>query len=97
MFSYEDYLNGECTFEEYCGCFDQLIKPELGKTYIQNKGHWAEMHFKIIFSNEKVALGVCIYNKISEKFIGDHCLFDVNNGFIYHDTRPEYRLTEELI
>ncbi len=95
-YSMFDYCNGECTKTEFYGQFD-LIKPELGKIYRQVSDSWAEKHFKIIFVDNKIALGVSVYNQISNKYIGEHELFYVDTGFKYNDIRPNYRLVSEAI
>lgn len=94
--TYNDYINGDCSFAEYKATL-KLVKPEINKTYIQNKGHWSEKHFKIIFSDGKVCMGKCVYNAIGETYTGEYRMFNVADGFTYQDLRTDYRLTEELL
>lgn len=93
-FTYSD-IGENCTLKEYINQYSP-IKLEVGKTYVQAKETWHEKHYKIIFSDAKIAIGVVVYNAISDEFLGDYELFNVNNGFKYQDSqRPDYRLTEE--
>jgi hypothetical protein len=91
--TYQQYLDDECTWKEYLSSLD-IPTLKLGHTYIQSKGSWGEKHFKIIFIDDKIAVGLCIFNKISPKFIGNYAMFSVASAFKYQDTRPDYRLTE---
>lgn len=93
-YTYEDYLDGVCTRTEYRNQFNPP-KLELNKTYVQAKKTWHERHYLIIFIDNNIALGKCIYNVISDKFIGDYSLFNVNDGWSYDNSNDVYRL--ELI
>jgi hypothetical protein len=95
MNKYSEYLNNEISFSEFLSSLS-LVKPELGETYKQASGSWSEKHYKIIYLNDDIAVGVSVFNKISNKFIGDYSLFNAKTGFTYSDARPEYRLEEKL-
>jgi hypothetical protein len=96
-FSADDYCEGRCTRQQFIEQYDP-IKLELGKVYIQDKGSWSEKHYKIIFMEDEIALGVSVYNAIGDRFIGDYVLFYLENGFKYKDVvRPSYRLSEEVL
>ena len=94
-YSYSDIHNG-CTFKQFIDQYDP-IKIEIGKTYIQSKGTWHEKHFVILFIDDKISVGKCVYNKIGKKFVGEYDFFYVDNGFKYNDiVRPSYRLSEVI-
>jgi hypothetical protein len=89
-----EYLDNDCTRHEYEQQFNP-IKLEVNKVYIQGLNTWHEKKYKIIFQDEKISLGICVYNKISMEFIGDYELFNTNTGFKYNDVRiPDYQLIE---
>lgn len=95
-FTLEQYLDGECTRNQYVNQFNPP-KIELGKVYKQEAYSWATKHYKIIFIDGEIAVGISVFDKISNKYIGDYCLFYAKDGFKYHDTtRPNYRLREEI-
>lgn len=92
-YTYQEYEDGLCTKKEY----RQGLNPpkiEVGEIYIQAKGTWHEHHFKIIYIDGNVAFAKSVYNEISNKFIGDYELFNVDDGFKYNDARETYRLSE---
>jgi len=94
-FTYQDYEDKLCTLQQY----RQSLNPpkiELGSIYIQAKGTWYEKHFKIIHIHNNIALALSVYNKISDKFTGDYQLFNVRDGFVYNDSREDYRLSEKV-
>lgn len=94
-YTYSD-IGESCSWKEYIDQY-RPIKLELNKVYIQGKGTWQEMHYKITFCDDSIALGVKVYSAISMQFIGDYELFYVDNGFKYQDMQaPSYRLTEEF-
>lgn len=96
-FTASDYCRGECTRKEFIEQY-KPIKLEVGKVYRQISDTWAEKHYKIIFVDNKIALGISVFNKISNKFIGDYEMFYVNDGFKHNDIiRPSYRLIEEIV
>jgi hypothetical protein len=74
---------------------DDAIKLELNKTYLQESDSWAKMHYKIIFIDDKIALGIkvwCgIYNS-DKRNVGTYEMFNVNTGEKYNDSRLCYRL-----
>lgn len=94
--SYQAYLDGECSLSEFKATLN-LIKPELGKVYKQLSSSWSEMHYEIIFQDANISIGKCIYNAISNKFIGDYEMFNTRDGFKYNDTRYNYRLIGEVV
>ena len=93
-FSRQDYVEGYCTHEEYISQFDP-ISLKIGETYVQSKGTWHEAHYKIIFQDDRISLGVIVYSAIGDIAIGDYCLFWTNSGFKYNDNRiASYQLKE---
>jgi len=78
---------------------ERAIKLELGKTYLQESDSWAKMHYKIIFVDDHIAVGIkvwCgIYNS-SSKGCGDYEMFKVSTGEKYNDGRLGYRLKKEV-
>lgn len=94
--SYQDYLDGLCTQDAYRAQFNPLTL-KVNSVYIQAKGTWHEKHFLILKIDGNVAFAKSVYNKISNKYIGDYAMFLVNDGFQYNDTRPVYRLSEEIV
>ncbi len=95
-YTYGDYLNDDCTLDEFKSTLN-LTKLELNKVYKQLSSSWAEKHYKIIYQDDHISLGICIFNAISNKFIGDYELFNTKDGFRYSDTRYNYRLLEKVI
>lgn len=95
-YTQKEYLDGDCTWKQYAAQFNP-IKLELYKIYLQESASWAKKHFKIIFTDDKIAVGISVYNQISNKYIGEYCIFDVNSGFKYDDKlRYNYRLICEI-
>ena len=71
------------------------IKLELNKTYLQESYSWAKKHYKIIFIDEKIAVGIVVWSGIynsNTKGCGGYEMFKVNTGEKYNDCRLEYRL-----
>jgi hypothetical protein len=94
MIDTSQVYDGEFTWAEYYAQFE-TAKPELGKTYVVQKGSWAQSFYKIVFMNDQVALGV--RENPFDKTIIEYCLFNgsgLNVGWKYQDPRPEYRLQE---
>lgn len=92
------YLDDDITREDYLANFTMALK--VGSTYIERQDSTTEKHFKIIFVDDKVAIGVCTkclyWNKETE-FIGEYELYHVNTGLRYNDIiRPCYALIEEI-
>jgi hypothetical protein len=78
---------------------EKAIKLELNKVYLQESDSWAKKHYKIIFVDDKIAVGLkvwCgIYNS-NTKNCGTYELFNVNTGEKYQDGRLCYRLKNEV-
>lgn len=90
------YLNGDCTWKQYAAQFNP-IKLELNKVYLQESASWSKKHYKIIFVDDKIAVGISVYDQICQKYIGQYDIFDVNDGFRYNDKlRYNYRLIREV-
>jgi hypothetical protein len=79
---------------------EEAIKLELGKTYLQESSSWAKMHYKIVFVDDKIALGIVvycgIYNSTNRGNCGEYEMFKVTTGEKYSDCRLEYRLKKEV-
>lgn len=78
---------------------ERAIKLELGKTYLQESDSWAKKHYKIVFVDDVIALGVVVYCGIynsSTRNCGDYQLFRVDTGEKYQDCRLDYRLIREV-
>jgi hypothetical protein len=78
---------------------EDAITLELNKVYLQESDTWAKMHYKIIFVDDKIALGVKVYCGIynsATKGVGDYELFKVKTGEKYGDSRLNYRLKREI-
>jgi len=97
-FKSSDVYDHICSIEQYVEQFDTVI-PVLGGVYAQESHSWAKTQFKIVFIDDKIAVGVEISPKfplVSSKL--DYCLFcssGLFTGWKYNDTnRPEYRLRE---
>lgn len=78
---------------------EQAIKLELGKTYLQESDSWAKAHYKIIFIDHYIALGVKVYCGIynsSKQNCGSYEMFKINTGEKYNDSRLCYRLKSEV-
>lgn len=74
---------------------ERAIKLELGQTYLQESDSWAKMHYKIIFVDEKIAVGLKVYCGIynsSTQNCNSYEMFNVNTGEKYNDDRLCYRL-----
>ena len=96
--SYSDaVIDGDLTPKQYYEQF-KTITPELGKSYYQHKGTWQEFIFTIIFVDEKIALGKA-KNPFSNGSGYYYTVFissGVMAGWKDKDSRPSYRLTEEV-
>lgn len=93
-----DYLEKQkIAYKEFLK--NDAIKLELNKTYLQESDSWAKMHYKIIFVNNDIAIGIkvfCgIYNS-DKKNCGNYEMFNVNTGERYNDSRLCYRLKNEI-
>ena len=78
---------------------ERAFKLELNKTYLQEADSWSRQHYKIIFVDETIAVGLKVYCGIygsSTRNCGTYELFKVNTGEKYNDTRLCYRLKEEV-
>ena len=79
---------------------ESAIRLELGKTYLQESDSWAKRHYKIIFVDDKIALGIKVYCGIynsSKQNCGSYEMFKVATGEKYNDIRLAYRLKNEII
>ena len=95
-YSLSDYYDGECTAKQY---YDQFDKPKtlvVGETYVQS-GSIYPMYFKILWTDEEVAVGVVVKDGNGGTNIGEREMF-YNKGYIigwrYKDNRSSYRLKE---
>ena len=78
---------------------NEAIRLELGKTYLQESDTWAKFHFKIIFVDDKIAVGIKVYCGIYEsstRNCGSYEMFKVATGEKYQDSRLAYRLKKEI-
>lgn len=97
MITYNTYLDGDCTLDEYKKTLN-LIKPKLNGIYKQESASWAIRHYKIVWQDTNVSVGLLVYDgilKASPK-VAEYQLFNNACGFKYQDFRPEYRLIEEV-
>lgn len=99
--SYDDeleYLEKErMIYDEFLK--NDAIELELGKTYLQESMSWAKMHYKIIFVDDTIAVGVKVYCGIynsNKRGCGTYEMFKVKTGEKYNDSRLGYRLKEEV-
>lgn len=91
-YTLEQYLDNECTRQEWIDSHSP-IQLELGGVYIQAKGTWHETHFKIVFVDDKIAVGIAVKGGANLS-TGRYELFYKSNGFKYDDMcRPVYRLS----
>lgn len=101
MSSYEDELDyWEKERSIYADFLkNDALKIELGKTYLQESDSWARKHFKIVFVDDKIAVGIVVYCGIynsNVKNCGNYQLFKVGTGEKYQDSRLCYRLKKEV-
>ena len=93
-----DYLEKErMIYNEFLK--NEAIRLELGKTYLQESSSWAKMHFKIIFCDDVIAVGLKVYCGIynsSTRGCGTYEMFKVKTGEKYNDSRLCYRLRQEI-
>jgi hypothetical protein len=79
---------------------NDAIVLELGKTYLQESHSWAKKHYKIIFVDDIIAVGIkvwCgIYNS-PHRGCGTYEMFKVKTGEKYNDSRLCYRLVKEIL
>lgn len=84
-----EFLENGGTLEGYYKQFDTVKELELGKKYVNNPNNFMRMEYTIVYSEEKVALGVS--NE------GHRELFHSSGmriGWVYDDNRPAFRLQE---
>lgn len=78
---------------------EKSIKLELGKMYLQTSNSWTKKHYKIIFVDDKIALGKKVWcsicNSINEN-CGEYELFLKETGEKYQDNRLCYALIREI-
>lgn len=89
-----DYLDKrKLTYDKFLK--ENAIVLKLGETYLQESDSWAKKHYKIIFNDGEIALGIVvwcgIYNSTT-KGCGYYDLFKCNTGEKYQDCRLEYAL-----
>lgn len=93
-----DYLEQErVKYEKFLK--NDATKLELGKTYLRESSSWAKAHYKIIFVNEDIAVGVKVYcgiYKSTKLGCGEYDMFKVKTGERYGDSRLGYRLKAEV-
>lgn len=97
--SYDNYLNGDCSREQYFKQFKTPLLIELGKTYLTEK-YIIQHKIKIVFVDNKTALGVVVSDDNGGLSKGEYKLYHnngVNHGFLYRDVRAQYRLISEVI
>ena len=89
-----DYLDRQkIEYEKFLK--ERAIKLEIGETYLQESDSWAKMHYKIIFVNDEIAVGVKVYCGIynsDKRNCGSYEMFKVSTGEKYNDSRLCYRL-----
>lgn len=94
-----NYLDGDCTRQQFINQYNP-IKLEVGKTYRQESDSWAKKHYKILYTDNQIAVGIVVYCGIYQSSIkgcGGYEMFYVDNGFKYQDIcRPCYRLLSEV-
>lgn len=76
---------------------EDAIKLELNKTYLQESDSWCKAHYKIIFVDGYIAVGIKVYCGIynsNTEGCGNYEMFKVNTGEKYQDNRLAYRLKE---
>lgn len=96
-FTSSDYSEGLCTRKQFVDQYSP-IRLEVGKVYQQESELWCHKQYKILYIDNHIAVGICVANSISNRFIGDYEMFYVNDGFKYNDTlRPNYRLVREIV
>lgn len=93
-YSYSDYLDCVCTREQYYKQFNP-IGLEINKLYVQHRGDWQESIYKIIFLDDKIAVGLKVKSKVRLS-VGEYCLFESKTGFKYNDPRTSSYKLEEL-
>lgn len=98
-FTSSDLIDGYCTPEVYYNQFNTARKLEVGKIYYQsNIGRWAESYYKIVFTDENIAVGVQVSGtSIKAGGSGKYCIFNNKGhsiGWKYQDSRSCYRLQE---
>jgi hypothetical protein len=98
MFTRSDIFDGLCTAQQYAKQYPSVV-PQLGSVYTQCPNQWDESEYKIIFTDDTIAVGVEVSGlsiKVGGK--GSYCLFyssGLYTGWKYQDTsRPYYRLQE---
>lgn len=74
---------------------EQAITLKLGETYLQESASWAKSHYKIIFVDDTIAVGIKVWCGIfnsDNKGCGTYEMFKANTGEKYNDSRLEYAL-----
>lgn len=78
---------------------EKSIKLELGCTYVQKTYSWSEDHYKIVFMDDVVAVGVQVYcgiYKSTTRGCGERELFLAKTGEKYQDKRLNYALIKKI-
>jgi len=78
---------------------EKSIKLELGCVYLHEPMSWAKKHYKIVFVDDTIAVGIVVYDGIynsTTKGRGERELFNVNTGEKYHDPRLNYALIRKI-
>ncbi len=95
MYSFRDYLDGECSTKQYRSQFEPPV-IQVGHIYVQAKGTWHESHWKVLFIDSNAAMAKKVFCKITGKPTEDYDLFRVDDGWRFNDIRDAYRLSEDL-
>lgn len=78
---------------------EKSIKLELGKTYLQLSMNWNKKHYKIVFVDDTIAVGIVVWDEIynsTTRGCGGRELFRVETGEKYQDPRLNYALIKEV-
>ena len=98
MYSYSQCVNGDCSKDQYFKQFKTPLNIQVGNIYLTEK-YIIQFTIKILFTDDKTALGVVIADDNGGLSVGEYKLFHnngVSHGFMYRDYRPQYRLLTEV-
>lgn len=95
-FAYSDYLDGECTREEYHAQFNP-IQLKVGKQYVQAKDTWRESVYKVLIIIENIAMVKEVKGTSTAIGFSKYDLFYAETGFKYNDNRIEAYQLKEII
>ena len=97
--SYSDFLNGDCSRDQYFKQFETPLSLQVGKIYVTEK-YIIQHKIKIVFVDDKTALGIVVSDDNGGLSKGEYKLYHnngINHGFLYRDVRPQYRLISEVL